>query len=343
MKPWQVLFRMAPKRDHEAQGGSTGDDDFANEAEDDALAEAGEEELESEGDEVDGAESEDDEEDQSDEDQDPDEDDEEAEHEEEQEEDEEPSGFKFKDPKSGDFDFKRINKAVGGDELEKAFKEQNATITRNFQELKSYKDVGSPQEVATFRNKGRFLDDLIDNNPVVQREVLRILNGGQPPQGQNLLPPEAQVPEGVDPNDPWWKGVQPLFQTVQAINNRLVMDDRNRQRAEQDQRFSQGLEGAKARFKELTGKSMSVEQAAMIEQEMRSTNFLNGARLVPDLFSKEIQAAMSRKVISKRVAKKNLPKTGSGRRPAPGPAKKKSRHEERDELWEKHMGDGFDD
>lgn len=344
MRPWQILFREA-KRESEAQGASTGfDDDFANEAEDDALADEGEAEIEEEGDDTgEEPESEDDEEEESEEEEGFDDEEEEGEKEE-LEEEEEPQGFKFKDPKTGDFDFKRINKAVGGDELEKAFKEQNATITRNFQELKSYKDIGTPQDLTTFRNKAGFLDNLIDTDPVIQSRVIEILNGG----GQNPSPygghnPQAsQIPQGVDPNDPVWLALQPTLQSFQAIQNRLAMADRRERQAEQDRKFSQGLDGAKARFKELTKRDMTPEQVAKIEQEMRGSGYLNGANLVPALFQKEIHEVMSRKVVEKRVVKKNLPKSGSSRRPAPT-AKKRSKEEEREDLWNRHMGDGSED
>lgn len=340
---WQVFFRESPKRDHDTQGASTGDDDFANEDADNAAADEGEEELEDE----DDSEEEPDEEaeeDQSDEDQDPEE---EAEGEEsegdEAVEDEPAAGFKYKDPKTGDFDFKRINKAVGGDELEKRFKEQDATITRTFQELKSFKDLGTSQDFVQRSNKAKFLDDLIDNDPVISQRVVQILSGQvKPGQGGNV-PGQSQIPKGVNPEDPLWPVVQELLGFVETTKNRQAVDARTQQQKQWDTQFSQGLDGAKARYKELTGLVMPPEKAVLLEQEMRQGGYLNGAQLVPGMFFADIQTAMSRKVISKRVAKRALPKAGISRRPAPATKKKRNRDDDRNDLWEKHMGSGFED
>lgn len=340
---WQVFFREAKRDSEGTQGASTGDDDFADEDADDAAADEGAEELGDE-DETEDEPEEESEDDQSDEDQDAEEE-EEGEEEEGDEavEDEPAKGFRFKDPKTGDFDFKRINKAVGGDELEKRFKEQDATITRTFQELKSFKDNGSPQDFITRSNKAKFLDDLIDNDPVISQRVVQILSGQVKPGQSAPAGGQVEIPKGVNPEDPLWPVVQELRGHFQAINNRQVVEERTRQQNALNERFSQGLEGAKAKYKELTGFAMPPEKAALIEQEMRSGGYLNGARLVPGMFFQDIQAAMSRKVVSKRVAKKNLPKAGISRRPAPTSKKKRNRDDDRNDLWDKHMGDGMDD
>lgn len=348
MKPWQVLFRMAPKRDYESQGDSTGFDDFADEAADEAAAREGEEEIEELDEDGDPEEEpeEESEDDQSDEDQDDEEEEEGEEEEGEEQEEEAAPEDRFKDPKSGDFDFKRINKVLGGDFLEKRIKEADATITRTFQELKSYKDQGTPEKVVEFKTKAGFLDNLVDTNPIVQQEVLKALGvvpqggaggGRAPASGANGLPP------GVNPEDPLLPLLLEMQQGFQTINNRHMMEERARQQQEQQAKFSQGLESGKARFKELVGKIPSPEQAAMIEQKMKETGYINASDLVPALFWKEIQDATAAKLVAKRVQKKNLPKTGSTRRPVPTQKKKRYREDDRDELWEKHMGQGIDD
>lgn len=334
-KPWQVFFRQAP-RDLDAQGESTGDDDFTNEAEDDALAEEGEAELGEE--DGDGEEEpEDDDEDEQPEGQDDDED-EEGEEEEESEEEEEVPAFKFKNPETGDFDFRRINKVLGGGELENYFKEQNATITRTSQELKSYKDLGAPpQELKHRSTRALFFDKLYNENPAIKREVNRVL-GLAADEGDES--PEAyQLPQGVDPKDPLAEPVVKALKEVTSISNRLKREDQQRQFDAQERRFAQALNEGNARFKELTGKDLSQEQLDAVNQEMRESGYPNAAKLIPGLFFEEIQKAAAEKLQKKRMVKKNLPKTSSkGRSPAPGKAKRVSRRDVFDQLWEKEMG-----
>lgn len=336
---WQVPFKM-DRAGRDAQGESTGDD-FTNEDQDNELAAEGELELEEEGHEEEPEA--DPEEEQSEEDQDLEEEEEGEEEEVEEEEEEgEASGFRFKDPKTGDFDFKRINKAVGGDELEKAFREQHSTITKNFQELKPYKELGTPQQLFERTNKARFLDNLLDSDPVIQKRVAQVLGLAAEDQGQDSQPGGFES-LGFDPNDPALKAIQMLDQQYKTVANRLAMEDRRAQQKERETKFSQGLDSGKARFKELLGKDPTPEQVAVIEAKMRSANYLEAADLVPSLFWKEIQDRSAKKLVEKRVVKKNLPKVTSGRRPAPSPKKKKHREDDRDELWEKYMGDGSDD
>lgn len=340
MKPWQVLFKQSP-RGSSAQGGSTGEDDFNDEAADDALAEEGEAELGEDGD-GEEPESEDEEEEQSEDQDDLDEEEEELEEEEFEEEAEEPS-FKYKNEKTGDFDFKRINKVLGGGELESYIKEQNATITRSSQELKSYKELGAPpQELQARSRRAMFLDKMYEENPVIRGEVDRIL-GLSARDGGRASGGEIKLPDGVDPRDPLAQPLIQALQEVKSISNRLMNDDRAKQKDAQEQKFATALNEGQARFKELTGKALSPEQAQLLDQEMRQSGYANASRLIPGLFFEEIRAADAAKFQKQRMVKKNLPRNGSkGKSPAPGKAKRRSREEDNDRLWNEHMGNDAD-
>lgn len=347
MKSWQVLFKEAPagRNSSGAQGESTSDGDF-DDAADDALVEEGEALLDGDDDEEEEETESEEEEEQSDEDQDdPDEEEEEEEQEEEEEEleeeEEEVKGFKFKDPKTGDFDFKRINQAVGGPELEKAFKEQTATITRTSQENKALKETLASPELKQAKDKAGFFDHLMATHPGIQQEVMRILNGGHAAQG-GQAGGGFEIP-GADPNDPVIPVLQQFGTALQAIQNRLQDGDRRTQKQERDAKFVEGLRGAKAKFKELTGVDPTHEQMLLVAKEMEESQHMNGARFVPDLFLDLIRKAERRKFLETRKVKKKLPKTGStGRLPLKGKGKR-SREEEQEDLWREHMGGGSDD
>ncbi len=334
MKSWEVLFRMARAGgDGGAQGGSTSDDDFTDPDSDDAAAEDGAAELDT--DDEASEESASPEEEQSDKDQD---DPEETEEEVEEQEEEAPAaGFKFKDPKTGNFDFKRINKVAGGDELEKAFKEQEATITRTFQELKTYKERESTPDFKTMKYRADLLDRMYNENPKVRAEVNRVLHGGD--AGQDAAPSgDFALPPGINPEDPLVPLLQQQQQTIQAINNRLMAEDRQRQQQESQGKFRAGLEGAAKRFLDLTGKEMTVEQAELVAKDMQENGVYNGARFVPDLFFKEIQDAATAKFLADRKVKKNLPSRGGANRRPAGGSRRPSREEEHNNLWQEHMG-----
>lgn len=334
MKSWQVLFKEAPAgRNHGgAQGESTSDEDF-DDAADDALVEEGEAELAGDDEEEEEAESEEEEE-QSDEDQDDlDEEEEEDEEEvEDEEEEESESGFKFKDPKTGDFDFKRINKAVGGPELEKAFKEQTATITRTSQENKALKEQLAGPELKMAKDKASFLDHLVNTNPVVHKEVKRALLGANAEQDQG----GEAVLEGFDPKDPAVPVLQKVLAGLSAVQNRLQDGDKQRQAMERDERFKGGLREARAKFKELIGADPTEEQLLQVAKEMNDTGVNDGARFVPYLFLDLVRKAERQKFSATRKIKKGLPKTGSTGRLGGGKTKL-SREEERDALWDQHM------
>lgn len=338
MKSWQILFREAPagRNSSGAQGESTSDGDF-DDAADDALVEEGEAELAGDDDEEEEEAESEEEEEQSEEDQDDLDEEEEEDLEEVEDEEEEASaaGFKFKDPKTGDFDFKRINKAVGGPELEKAFKEQTATITRTSQENKTLRDQLASPELKTAKDKAGFLDHLVNSNPVIHKEVMRVLQGGS--AGQEPAGGGFEIP-GLDPNDPVAPVLQQVMAGLSTIQNRLQDGDKQRQAQERDNQFVNGLRGARAKFKELTGSDPTEEQLLQVAQEMNRTNLPDGAAFVPNLFLDLIRKAERQKFLATRKVKKNLPKTGStGRVPAKGKGKV-SREEEFDSLWEEHMG-----
>lgn len=331
MKLSVVPFKLSPLSD--AQGASTSEPEDFDDAADDALVAEGEEELGDEDHEE--AESEDEEE-QSDEDQDDLEEEEEVESE---EKEVAATGFKFKDPKTGDFDFKRINQAVGGPELEKAFKEQTATITRTSQENKALRAQVEGPDAKLRQSKAVFFDDLMARSPVVKKEVMRILNGGHPEQD-----PQAaggfEIP-GLNPEDPVAPVLQQLYSSQQAILARLQDSDRQRSQMEQEQKFVNGLRAARARFKELTGAEASDEQMQLIAEEMNNSGLLDGAKFVPSLFLDLIQKFEARKFLEKRKIKQALPKTGALSKRAPvAKGKRRSREDEFNDLWEKHMNGG---
>ena len=341
MNTWQVLFKMDRAGESRgAQGGSTSDDDF-DDAADDALVEEGEGGLDSEEEEEPEAESEEEEE-QSEEDQDPEESEEEEEEEVESEEEEAPAkGFKFKNPKTGDFDFERINKVVGGPELEKAFKEQTATITRTSQENKTLKEQLSSPELRGAQNKAGFLDRIMngDEFPEVREQVLQILEGRMAPGNRA---PKALEIEGLNPNDPLAPVVQNLYATVQNLQQRQMQENRRAEEENEERQFVQGLRGAKTTFTELLGREPTQDELVLVAQEMRELRTLNGSKVIPSLFLEEIRKAEAQKILKVRKIKRGLPKGPQGRRPQAS-TKKRPREDVQNELWEQHMNEGDDD
>lgn len=340
MKTWQILFKQAPKNDDGAQGGSTGDEDF-DDAADDALVAEGEAELEEGEADEEEEELDDDseEEEQSDEDQDDTEEEEEGEEEDVDEEEEEApatSGFKFKNPKTGDFDFAKINKALGGNELEKLFKEQSATITRTSQENAQYKrELGSPK-LKERTQKGDFLDRMMAQDPGVKKEVLRFLHGGNPGQGQGTSDGKLQF-EGVDPDDPLLPVLQELVTTVHGFQNQQREQSRQAEDQEYNRNLETGLRSAYTRFKELVGRDATEDEMNLVADEMERTGDLKGERFIAHLFLEDIRKAERQRVIRDRKVKRKLPKAPSGRRLAPT-KKRKSKEEWQDDLWNEHKG-----
>jgi hypothetical protein len=309
----------------------TGEEDF-DEAADDAAAEEGDAELAGEEGDPEADEGDESEEEQSEEDQ------EEPEEELEGEaEEEEPAGFRFKDEKSGNFDWQKMNKVLGGDDLEKSFKESQATITRFAQENKELKENHLPQ-LQRRANVAQYFEQLVQANPAVREAVLRDLNGqgqaGQGGQGQGHQDPFA----GFNPNDPALPILRQMHQQNLELQNWQRQQAQQAQTQQRENTFLQGLKGARERFKELTGKEPSEEQLRLVAGEMQRANFLNGSALVPNLFVKEIQDAATAKLLSERKTKKNLPRSTKSTRRTPGTQKKVSKRGAFEEEWDKHMG-----
>ncbi len=295
-------------QDHEG----TGDEDF-DEGADDALAAEGEAELGEDGD-LEADESEEDGEEQSDEDQD------EPDLEEEEEALEE-AGFRFKDQKTGNFDWKKMNKALGGDDLEKSFKESQATITRFSQENVELKKWAEHIPQLQAREKvANYFDHLFRTNPVVRDAVI-----GQDPFA------------GFNPNDPALPILRQMQQQNQAFQQRLQQADQQQQQQQREGTFLQGLKAAREQFKSLTGKEPSEDQLRLVAGKMQQTGFLDGASLVPSLFVKELQDAATAKILAERKTKRKLPKSGKSTRRAPGTQGKVSKRGAFEEEWNKHM------
>lgn len=334
-------FLMAPEKDSQGSG-STGMD--FDDAADDALVAEGEAELmdtsedgEPEPEDDLEAQSEDDEEDPSEDEEDQgEEEDEEGEEEENEEQPEEKkaAGFKFKDPKTGNFDWKRINAVLGDDTLEKAIREQNSTITKYSQRVKELEGVENSPQIVESRNKAGFFDHLMNTHPVIRQEVLKVLHGEQAGQAAG----NQQLPPGVDPNDPLAPIVLQLSQTVQSLQNRTQEEQRRQKQMELENRFVQGLHGARAKFKELVGKDASDEQIQLVAAEMQKTGVLEGARFVADLFYTEIQDSIRQRILRENAEKrKKLGPLGSGRKSPPSKGKSKSKEADFDALWDEHI------
>jgi hypothetical protein len=235
-----------------------------------------------------------------------------------EEEDEEPveeKGFKFKDAKTGNFDWQKINQRVGGPELEKSFKESQKTITRFAQEKK---DVETRfQEVAPKAQLFDQFDHLVRTNPEVRAAIQKAM-GGSP---QNQQPDFTKIP-GVNPDDPLLPVVTQLMQQNEQLNNRYQSWESQQQQQRNTEMFRQGLQGAKDRFTELVGREPSSDELRKVAEQMRQTRHLNGADWVPNLFIEQIREGTTQKYLQSRKAKKALPKTPKGGRPTATSGKK---------------------
>lgn len=290
--------------------GDENDVNDSEESQDLETEETAEEEIESDEEESESdseeEEAESEEEEQSEEDQDLDLDEEE----EEEELGEEPSGFKFKDKKTGNFDWNRINKRLGGGELQKTFLESQKTITRVSQEKKGLEEKVQEFEttVPQLQQKAQLfeqLDYFVQTDPEVQKAVVAALqrqNGGNPGQG-------IQLPEGVNPNDPL---VPLLMETRQqlnyVLNQQRANEGQTRQQQERDAE-RQGLVQARDRFQSLLGRLPTKDELGLVLKEMRTSGTRNGALFVPNLFLEEIQKNERRKLYKSRDEKRKLPKS----------------------------------
>ncbi len=328
--PWQVHFRMdkAGNDERGAQDHDETGDDFTDTADDDALVAEGEAELE------DGEQT-DDELLQS-----PDQEEDEIEElDEEIAQPRESAKFRYKDEKTGNFDWAKMNKVLGGGDLEKSFKESQATITKFSQENKTLREhVGAVPQLQERAKIANYFDHLVNNNPEVRSAVLKAL-GGDPAQDQRNQTNQNGVPQGVNPQDPLWPVLQQLQRQNQSFEQRMQREDQFRQQQQQENAFLQGLKGARERFISLVGKEPTEEQLRLVANEMKGTGHLNGSRFVADLFLEEIRNAATQKLMATRSEKKNLPRSASTTRRAPVTQKRVSREESFAEEWSAHMDD----
>ncbi len=311
---------MPPIGDEDEVAGSEESQDLENEETAEEEEGESEEESFSDSDEEEESESEDEEEEQSEEDQDLDL----EEDEEEEELEERPSGFKFKDKKTGNFDWDRINKRLGGGELQKTFLESQKTITRVSQEKKGLEEKVQQYEaeVPQLQQRAQYFDQfdyLFQTDPEVQKAVVSALqrqSGGTPGHG-------IQLPEGINPNDPL---VPLLMETRQqlnyVLNQQRANEGRTREQQERDAE-RQGLTQARDRFSQLLGRLPTKEELGRVLKEMRTSGTRNGALLVPGLFVEEIQKNERRKLYKSRDEKRKLPKSPKQAvRGKPGTSKK---------------------
>lgn len=310
------LFKllMAPRGEHEGGGGQgESTTDFSDPEADDAAAEAGAAETESETEEEQG----------------------EPQDLEEEEEVEEPldrpAPKSFKD-KHGNFDWKKISRVAGGD-LEKSFKESQATITRFSQENKTLKekasrldDPGLQQRLANLEH----LDQQYRTNPEVRQAINKAL--GITANGQAAAP---ELPKGVHPNDPLAPLIQNMLQQQQQMMGWRQQQEQQRQQQAQRDTFLQELRGANTAFKEQVGRDATEAEMTAVANKMRETGYLRGADFVPTLFLKEIREAATAKYQASRTNKRNLPSGRStGARTPAKTQKGRSLRDNFDDAWQ---------
>lgn len=205
--------------------------------------------------------------------------------------------------KNGNFDWKKINKAVGGDELEKSFTESQRTITRLSQEKK---DLG--ERAQAFGQKAEMFDtfdQIYRSNPKVQAAVEEALNQrGSRNQGIDF----SKLPDGIDKNDPVVPMIMQLAETVQALTNQSRQEQERIQHSQYVSDFRQGLIAAKDNFVQLVGREPTEEELRAVAGKMKAMGVLDGALLVPGLFVQEIQKSATQKFYASREKKRNLSK-----------------------------------
>lgn len=300
------------EKDEESTGDNDSTQDFLDEG-------TGEEEVEAE-DEVVEEDSESDEEEQSLEDQDN--------LEEEDDEPAEEKGFKFKDAKTGNFDWQKINQRVGGPELEKSFRESQKTITKVSQENKELK--GRYEQAEGHARLFQQFDQLVQRNPEVRAAIQRALTGGQQPR--NPQEDFLKIP-GVNPEDPLLPVLAQLKQQNDQLVNQYQSWESQQQQARATESFRQGLMSAKDRFTELVGREPTADELRKVAGQMQQTRHINGADWVPSLFLEEIREGTKQKFFESTKQKKILPKnpkTGSRTGATSG---KKSLRDTFEEEW----------
>ncbi len=325
------FFKQQPfgEEDGDAGGSGQGDstaDDFSSSEADDKAAEEGAALL-AEGDDSIDPESTDEE--QSDEDQGQTE-----------EEDEEapapvPLANRFKDEKTGNWDWKKISKVVGSPELEKTFKETQSQITKVSQENKTLREQSA--YIPQLQQRAQMMDHLdsvFHTNPGFRAAVQKAL--GVSPNGTGEQ--EFELPPGVNPDDPLVPLIVKQQRFIDGIQNWQRTQETNRRQSEGKQVFMQGLKDAASSFAGLVGRAPSEDELRLVAEKMRTTNHLQGSDWVPSLFVKEIQEKSKRDLYATRNAKRNLPSKGaSGAKPSSTqkPAGLRAAFEE---SWDENMG-----
>lgn len=250
---------------------------------------------------------------------------------------------KLKDPKTGNFDWNKINKKVGSSELQKVFVESQKAITRFGQEKsaieKEYAEYKqSSQETA---NNFQIFERLYDSNPKVRAAIDEAV--GVKSQQSQQGPQEFELPQGVDPNDPVIPVLRQQQQMIHQLNNHYQSQVRQQQQAAYQAQFYQGLDSAKQTFTQLVGRAPTEAEIQKVSQKMQQTRHLNGAEWVPGLFIEEIRkGAQKEKTQDHRDLKKlkrDLPKTA---KKAVSPQKtvkeRQTREDSFNEMWEKYYG-----
>lgn len=243
----------------------------------------------------------------------------------------------LKDPKSGNYDWKKISEKIGSPELERVFKDSERKITQISQENKTLREQAG--QVEAFREKASELDyfaQLLNRNPALKAQVQAAINGVQQPQAAPRK--EIQLPEGVHPNDPLAPLVLKLMEGQSRFEQQSQQVEAQQRQQRDTENFRQGLIAAKGRFKAETGLEMTEQQMRTVAENMQKSGFLRGDLLVPGLFSEEIKKSIERKFHESRKVKKGLPKTPVGGRGNASSAK--TMKQAFDEAWEKEQERG---
>jgi hypothetical protein len=239
----------------------------------------------------------------------------------------------IKDPQTGNFDWKKINAKVGSPELEKAFKQTQAMITKTSQENKKLKEehAAASQDASKFQQ----LDQIFQNNPAAYQALEMALGGGGMQPGQQ---PQEQDPfQGFNPNDPALPLLRQLLGTVQTLQQGHVQTERQRQAEETKAVFRQGLVSAKEEFVSLVGREPDEAELRAVADKMRQTRHFEGRDFVGSLFRDQIIENARRSLNASRDTKRKLPGNPKGVISSNGMGKatsKKSIREQFYELWD---------
>lgn len=300
-RPWE-FFKQRPAGEEDGDGGGGGqgestsfDTDFQDSDADAAAIAEGQAAIDADGDENSESETEE----QSDEDQ--------VQDEEEEEELEPAAERSFKDPKTGNWDWQKITKAIGSPELEKTFRETQAHITRVSQENATYREqlavLPQLQQRAALIDQ---LDQAFHTNPEFRAAATKALGFGTQSHGEQ----DFELPPGVNPQDP----LVPLIVRQQRMLDQFAHQQRlsqqERQANETKATFLQGLRDAKAAFESHVGREPTEAELRSVAQKMQQTRHFAGQDWIPSLFVKEIQEKVRADLSASRTSKRNLPLKG---------------------------------